>query len=364
MEHLNASRRRGLRPAAPLPVPEGGLHGHRHNGIFPWGSHNGVLTAVEDFLAHTRDAGAEVLFAKVGGYHPVGILADPRLIARGGRLGELFADPAGALGRWGVSQELARLEAAARHPTLESLQRATLGSPPVEEVLEDLPPPESCGHVLRDMLRWTLMSHRFHAQLLRVMDEVLTTAGIDYSVAEGTLLGALRHGGPIPHDDDVDVAVAEADMDRMREVLTAAGVSAVETSGWAELGRTFVVGILHAQVEVCGYWPSRPAVDVFPVTVGVDAMIRPDEMARLTRVPYCDFTVNAPEGAAAVLERRFGPKWATEARVWQHGALPGIAKDGGLLPLGEYREICAQEGYVAPSTFPAASLPRRDEGRT
>lgn len=355
--HRNASRRLGLRPSAPLPVSTGGFHGERHNGVFAWGSRNGVVTAVEDFLA--QGPGAGLRFAKVPGFHPVGVLADPRRVVHGGRLADFLADPAGALGRWGVARDLARYETEARRSTMEALQRATLSTPPSPEALDDLPPPEASGDVLRDLLRWTLLSHRFHAQLLRVLDEALTEAGIPYAVAEGTLLGAVRHGGPIPHDDDVDVVVAEGDMDRMRQALEGVGLSAAETPAWASLGRTFVVGILHPHVERCGYWHTRPAVDVFPVTEGADAMMRPDEMFPLTRIPYCDFSVSAPVGAQSVLERRFGPGWTSECKIWQHGSVPGVAKEGGSMPLSAYQEICDQEGYVRPVTFPLATLPRR-----
>lgn len=354
--HRNASRRLGLRPSSALPVPTGGMHRDRHNGIFAWGSQNGVLTAVEDFLA--RHGGGVLRFAKLPGFHPVGLLADPRRVTDGSRLDELMADPAGALGRWGVARELSRREVDTRRATLDALQRAILAPPSEPEALEDLTPPESSGDVLRDLLRWTLLSHRFHAQLLRVLDEILTRAGIPYAVAEGTLLGAVRHGGPIPHDDDVDVVVAERDMDRMCLALKDVGLSAVEDPKWTSLGKTLVVGILHPHVERCGFWHARPTVDVFPVTEGADAMMRPDEMSQLTRIPYCDFTVSAPAAARSVLARRFGAAWDAECWIWQHGNVRGVAKDGGRMPLPAYKEICAQEGYVRPATFPMASLPR------
>jgi len=51
-----------------------------------------------------------------------------------------------------------------------------------------------------------------HAQLrmlemLSFLDKVCTENKITYWIDDGTLLGAVRHGGFIPWDDDVDVAM-------------------------------------------------------------------------------------------------------------------------------------------------------------
>jgi len=55
-------------------------------------------------------------------------------------------------------------------------------------------------------------------RLLAEMDRVCRANGITYFLSEGTLLGAVRHGGPIPWDDDVDVCLPRADYERLREV--------------------------------------------------------------------------------------------------------------------------------------------------
>lgn len=52
-------------------------------------------------------------------------------------------------------------------------------------------------------------------EILYVVDRVMTKFKIDYSIACGTLLGALRHGGLIPWDDDLDVMVFDPDQEKM-----------------------------------------------------------------------------------------------------------------------------------------------------
>lgn len=54
--------------------------------------------------------------------------------------------------------------------------------------------------------------------ILREFDRVCRKHGIRYYLAYGTLLGAVRHGGFIPWDDDIDVIVPRADYQRLQSV--------------------------------------------------------------------------------------------------------------------------------------------------
>ncbi|MCL2022758.1 MAG: LicD family protein [Oscillospiraceae bacterium] len=51
-------------------------------------------------------------------------------------------------------------------------------------------------------------------EILLVMDKLCKEFGISYYLAEGTLLGAVRHGGFVPWDDDVDIVMPRKDHDR------------------------------------------------------------------------------------------------------------------------------------------------------
>jgi lipopolysaccharide cholinephosphotransferase len=50
--------------------------------------------------------------------------------------------------------------------------------------------------------------------LLLAFDSFCQTNGIKYSIAYGTLLGAVRHKGFIPWDDDIDVLLPRSDYER------------------------------------------------------------------------------------------------------------------------------------------------------
>ena len=56
-------------------------------------------------------------------------------------------------------------------------------------------------------------------EILADFDRVCRENGIKYSIAYGTLLGAVRHRGFIPWDDDVDVLVLREDYEKLRKIL-------------------------------------------------------------------------------------------------------------------------------------------------
>lgn len=56
-------------------------------------------------------------------------------------------------------------------------------------------------------------------EILRVVDAICRKNNIPYFLESGTLLGAVRHGGYIPWDDDIDISVFLSDYSRLRRVL-------------------------------------------------------------------------------------------------------------------------------------------------
>lgn len=55
--------------------------------------------------------------------------------------------------------------------------------------------------------------------VLTEFDRICRSHGLTYYLAYGTLLGAVRHGGYVPWDDDIDVMMPREDYDRLPDVF-------------------------------------------------------------------------------------------------------------------------------------------------
>jgi lipopolysaccharide cholinephosphotransferase len=66
---------------------------------------------------------------------------------------------------------------------------------------------------------------RVQLGVLVELDRLCRAEGLEYYLAYGTLLGAVRHGGFIPWDDDVDVMMPRADYQRLADLFARAAPS-------------------------------------------------------------------------------------------------------------------------------------------
>lgn len=56
-------------------------------------------------------------------------------------------------------------------------------------------------------------------EMLTEVDRICKKCGIRYNIIAGTLLGAVRHGGYIPWDDDADVALLRPEYEKFRQAV-------------------------------------------------------------------------------------------------------------------------------------------------
>ena len=55
-------------------------------------------------------------------------------------------------------------------------------------------------------------------EILREFDSLCRKHGLQYYIVGGTLIGAVRHGGFIPWDDDIDVSMPKKDFRKLCKI--------------------------------------------------------------------------------------------------------------------------------------------------
>ena len=87
----------------------------------------------------------------------------------------------------------------------------------LKDVLSNLDAKEE-GLVVIDDEKIQLV-HYVLLEMLKDFDEICRQNGIEWCLAGGSILGALRHHGFIPWDDDVDIVMMRPDYDRFMDSL-------------------------------------------------------------------------------------------------------------------------------------------------
>ena len=154
--------------------------------------------------------------------------------------------------------------------------------------------------------------------ILLAFDRLCRALDLRYSLAYGTLLGAIRHGGYIPWDDDIDVMMPRSDYERLMDAFAATAPShlslgSVRTQAdwplpYAKISdlRTELWEPFEVPVEL------GVNIDVFPVDVLPGSRIVRGVQAKLVRL------------LRWALELRYIA--AERGRAWHHPLVIAIVK--------------------------------------
>lgn len=113
-------------------------------------------------------------------------------------------------------------------------------------------------------------------RLLLAFDSLCKQHGLRYSLQAGTLLGAVRHKGFIPWDDDVDVSMPRPDYERLLTLSDAMpaplGLLTPRNSAFPLPYAKVVTTSVRAQEEVAeGVMEEYLWIDVFPIDGAFDS---------------------------------------------------------------------------------------------
>lgn len=130
--------------------------------------------------------------------------------------------------------------------------------------------------------------HAIDLDILKEIDAFCRPRGIRYSLSFGSLLGAVRHKGFIPWDDDIDLVMPREDYDRFRKEFTSSKFRFIDRESdpacWLSFGR--VVETERTHIASMQSWHSPEIntgawVDIFPMDAVPDDR---EEYMRLYRV--------------------------------------------------------------------------------
>jgi hypothetical protein len=155
-------------------------------------------------------------------------------------------------------------------------------------------------------------------ELATYADRFLDRHGIWYVACYGTLLGALRHGGPMPWDDDVDFTIYRPqDLEKLEQSLFELAAEA-DRDGYCLFSHND-----YWKISKKGFW-RYPVVDLYRAAINQPLDARP------RRLPWGSITLCVPNNAEKHMVDYYGARSLKEAvfdiPFWDSGFVPAAVK--------------------------------------
>lgn len=164
-------------------------------------------------------------------------------------------------------------------------------------------------------------------QLARDLQSVMELYKIEFYFSSGTLLGAVRHQGLIPWDDDLDLCMLKQHNDIFaRKVIPKLDELGWEVSRHKARWKGYMIkdkiireGFRRAKCDIflivekngiCKYDGTWPWM-----------VLRSDQVRPIGKLLFGDIQINVPNDYQDFLTQNFGPTWKDKAIKYNHGEL-------------------------------------------
>lgn len=181
-----------------------------------------------------------------------------------------------------------------------------------------------------------VVAGRLYDLMIRI-DEIFRKHNILYWGTCGTLLGAVRHSGLIPWDDDIDIAMLAQDIPKLlalKDILHDAGLGfGIHSNGWYKI---FPLDgeLIEVTAEFAPYFKGQthytwryPSVDIFPMHIEADGSLRyvkkllsdgwgpshyyyaQEILSPLVYMPFGPMHLPIPRNFIDIVTRMYGTDW-------------------------------------------------------
>ena len=182
-------------------------------------------------------------------------------------------------------------------------------------------------------------------RMLQDIDRLLNKRGIVYWLTAGSLLGAVRHQGMIPWDDDIDIAFFENDIENLLALRPDLEKLGYEIFVQPDYLKIFLTNGHRISKEDEGYYPWKyPFIDFFPMKqydekvshaserlykhfANQDWFFFTDVSSRLSYTRFGSLIVPIPNNASDYLERMYGQDvWEVAYADYDHSKEKRLSK--------------------------------------